>query len=266
MSLYFSKVLALLLLPLGWMVALALAALGLLLSGRSRAAGWVLVAHVFSLWFCSMPWTAVTLGAWWEGRYPPVALEETVETDTVLVLGGAVRRTGEPPGENLTDASDRVLRAARLYRAGKADRILVVGGNVPWLDDGVAEGRRMLDLLVEWGVPTEAILVEGTSRNTRENALRAAEMVRSHGWSSLLLVTSASHMERALGAFRAAGLEVIPSPTDFRMLEECGCGLLDFLPDSRALDATTGVLRELIGIVYYRWRGWYVEGRRSGAA
>jgi vancomycin permeability regulator SanA len=86
-----------------------------------------------------------------EARYPPVALEQTPAADVAIVLGGAVGPVGDPPRENLEDASDRVLRAARLFRAGKVRQVLVSGGNLPWLAGSVPEAESIRDLLVEWG-------------------------------------------------------------------------------------------------------------------
>ena len=114
----------------------------------------------------------------------------------------------------------------------------------------------MRDLLVEWGVPREAVFTETRSETTRENALFAAEIIRAQGWERMLLVTSAAHMGRAVGSFRAVGLDVIPSPTDYGVVEAAPLDLLDFLPDSRALEETTAVVREVIGVWFYRWRGW----------
>lgn len=114
----------------------------------------------------------------------------------------------------------------------------------------------MRDLLAEWGVPREAVVTETASTSTRENALFASEIVRARGWKRVLLVTSAAHMGRAVGAFRGAGLDVIPSATDYRVVEPPPLDLLDFLPDSSALDGTSAVFREVMGMWFYRWQGW----------
>ena len=179
------------------------------------------------------------------------------------VRGGRSHRSGwrggcrwDPPVENLSEASDRVLRAARLFRAGKVAYVLAVGGNLPWLGGSVPEAEAMRDLLNEWGVPRDAVVTETSSRNTRENALLAAEIVRSRGWGRVLLVTSAAHMRRAVAAFRAVGLDVMPSPTDFQVRGSPPLDMLDFLPDAGALSQTSAVMREVIGLWFYRWRGW----------
>ena len=256
MSLYLTKVLALLALPLGWALLLAGAGLLLLVTGRRRAAGVLFVLQCVLLWAAAMPWTADRLMTALEAPYPPVAVDESPAADVAVVLGGALGPVGTPPTENLSDASDRVLRAARLFRAGKVRAVLVSGGRQPWLAGTVPEAELMRDLLVEWGVPRRAVIMESVSQNTRENALMSAEIIHAKGWRRVLLVTPAAHMPRAVGAFRAAGVEVIPSPTDYRVPEPAPLDVLDFLPDAGALAQTSAALREVIGRWFYRWRGW----------
>jgi uncharacterized SAM-binding protein YcdF (DUF218 family) len=291
-TLYLSKLLALALLPVGLAVLLGILALVMMAVGRRRAAVLLLAAQVGLLWVLAAPWVAMRLTLWLEGDFPPVALVDTPPADVAIVLGGAVGRVGEPAVENLTGASDRVLRAARLFRAGKVDAVLAVGGNLSWSGYRIPESALMRDLLVEWGVPKDAILLETRSQNTRENALFAAETLTAQDWDRVLLVTSASHMKRAVGAFRAVGVEVIPSPTDYAVLpatrlagqqqpredtdreqvdrsdaavlshrrgEEADGptdGITSLLPTVAALQRTTAVIHELLGRTYYRLRGW----------
>ena len=235
---------------------LALVALALIALGRLRAGGWLLAVQLGVLWLFAMPWTGDRLAAGRESPFPPVALEQTPVADVAIVLGGAVGQVGDPPVENLSGGSNRVLRAARLFRAGKVGYVLASGGNLPWLGGSVPEAELMRDLLVEWGVPREAILTETASRTTRENALFSADMVRARGWTRVLLVTSAGHMARAVGAFRAVGVDVIPSPTNYSVVEAEPLDLLDFLPDVGALAKSSAVIHELVGRWFYCWRGW----------
>lgn len=256
MSLYVSKLIASLMLPLGWVAILGLLALVMLWRGNQHVAAAMIVGQLTLLWVCAMPWTAHRLTAWLEADYPPIALGETPVADVVVVLGGALNVVGDPPTENLTSAADRVLRAARLYRAGKADYVLAVGGNLEWLAQAMPEALAMRDLLLEWGVSAAAIVTETSSQNTRENAQHAAAIIHERGWERVLLVTSATHMPRAVAAFRAAGIEVIPSPTDYGVVGTQPLDILDFLPDAGSLGGVSYALRELLGRVYYRWRGW----------
>ena len=113
----------------------------------------------------------------------------------------------------------------------------------------------MLRFLADLGVPPEAILLEGRSRNTRENALYTAEILSAEGIDRVLLVTSALHMPRALATFRAAGIDAEPAPTDFEVMPE-PAHLMRWLPDAEALSDSTRALKEYVGWWVYRWRGW----------
>jgi uncharacterized SAM-binding protein YcdF (DUF218 family) len=224
--------------------------------GRVPMAAGVFVGQLGLLWALSAPWTAARLLAWIESDYPVVTLEDTAPADVAVVLGGGLSREGTKPVENLGEAADRVLRGARLYRAGKVTHVLAVGGRLPWTGAPRSEAEAMGDLLEEWGVAPDAIVLESSSQNTRENALGAARVIRGQGWSRILLVTSAAHMPRAVEAFRAVGIDVVASPTDYRYAGPSPLDVLDFLPDAGALAQSTAVVYEIIGRWVYRWRGW----------
>ncbi|MBV5273815.1 MAG: YdcF family protein, partial [Lamprocystis purpurea] len=64
------------------------------------------------------------------------------------------------------------------------------------------------------GVPERAMVLEEQSRNTRENARFSVALLRERGIGSMVLVTSALHMRRALGLFAAEGMQVFPAATD----------------------------------------------------
>jgi uncharacterized SAM-binding protein YcdF (DUF218 family) len=104
-------------------------------------------------------------------------------------------------------------------------------------------------------VPPEKIVVEGRSRNTRENAEYSAEVVRAHGWKRLVLVTSAAHMQRALACFHAVGLTPDTLPVDFQAPPR-HTYVTGWIPRARALNRSDETLRELAGRVIYRLLGY----------
>ena len=65
------------------------------------------------------------------------------------------------------------------------------------------------------GLDARRILVETRSRNTYENAVYSKELAQPQPGQIWLLVTSANHMPRAVGCFRAVGFDVIPYPVDY---------------------------------------------------
>jgi uncharacterized SAM-binding protein YcdF (DUF218 family) len=247
-----SKTLDLALAPLTW--ALVLLVLALLLRGRGRASLLCgALAFAVLLAFSLAPVTerltrAAERGA--ASTFRPDAAYDAAVVLGGMVDGGASRASGEV---ELSEASDRVTRALELWRSGRVRAIVLSGGDV-WPRPGEPpEAERLAAKLVAWGVPAEAVVIEGKSRNTRENAIETARVVAARGYTSLVLVTSALHMPRALGCFRAVGLTPDALPVDRRGSDGSGDG---WLPRASELSKATDVLRELGGRLAYRVMGY----------
>jgi uncharacterized SAM-binding protein YcdF (DUF218 family) len=257
MPLYLSKLTALLVLPLGMAIVAALLAAFALLLGRNKLALGLIVAQVSGLWLCAAPVTAEWLVAGSERSYLPLPVVRSESADAAVVLGGGLGAAVPPRVvADLGSAADRVLHAARLYRAGKVGKIIVSGGFIPWRGVPISEAATMRDLLLEWGVPASAVIMEGASRNTRENAINTRELLEVNQIDSVLLVTSALHMRRALASFRGVGIDAVPSPTDYLVIDLGSRPFIDYLPSAEALALTSLWAKEVIGYQYYSWRGW----------
>jgi uncharacterized SAM-binding protein YcdF (DUF218 family) len=132
----------------------------------------------------------------------------------------------------------------------------VSSGNIPWTLAIKPEAELIKELLVEWNVPSDAIEIETASRNTYENAREIEHMWKARGFKSALLVTSAIHMPRAIAVFRRAGLPVIASTADVLVADGDPRDLFAWLPDASALAGTTNALKEWMGILVYKFRGY----------
>jgi len=118
------------------------------------------------------------------------------------VLGCRVRPDGSPSSQ----LRRRVALAVTLYEAGVAPLLVMSGGGGP-----VSEAEVMAGLARAAGVPVTALLCEAVSRNTAENALNSARLLREAGLSRVVLVSSRAHLLRAHWLFRLAGLRVVGS-------------------------------------------------------
>jgi uncharacterized SAM-binding protein YcdF (DUF218 family) len=253
-----SKILPYLFYPLTIVLVLLILAATLLASGRQqRLAAGTLMAAIILLLVASAPPVAGVLYGTLERIHPPLAIEDVPVADAIVVLGGGIDLPLHPRTDaELGEAADRILVAARLYRAGKAPRVLVSGGNV-FAQDGVAgESEYTRRLLVEWGVPTGMIVVETRSRNTYQNAIETRKLLTVPGRWKVLLVTSAVHMPRALATYRSQAIDAVPVPTDYAVVGYNQPWLLDWLPSAQALSMSTAALREWLGLAVYRARGW----------
>jgi len=250
------KILSQLASPLSLALLLGLVGLALLLARRRLAGAGLLLLALSGLGLLSLPAVADILLRSLEERYPELPAVELPVAEAIIVLGGGVMPRPEArPYPDLQSGSDRVWHAARIFRAGKAPLVILSGGVIPRLGIEVSEAEAMRIFLVDLGVPAKAIRLEKRSRNTYENAVFSEEILRESGLTRVLLVTSALHMPRALAAFRAAGVEAIPAPTDFMAREEPP-QVLHWLPEVKALTVSTAVWHEYLGLWMYRRRGW----------
>lgn len=197
---------------------------------------------IITLWVAGTPIFANSLNSFLESRFPPVSIDKLPRADVVILLGGA--------------SETRIRHALQIYRAGKAERIVISGGVPPSNPTAIPEAQQMAQRLVELGVPRSALILETGSRNTRENAVNTAAIFKKRGWQSGLLVTSGAHMPRAVAAFRRVGLNVIPAATDIHAGPVRFSRLVDFLPCPEAFASTMSALREMIGLGVYRYRDW----------
>ena len=257
MYIYLSKFLPLFVLPIGVVLELSFIALLFLLKGWRRTAGTFLVSAMLVLWTASMPLVAETLLGKLEQDYPAVMMSEVPVGDCIVVLGGTVEPVLPPRVDvDMLEAVDRVRKAAQLFHAGRGKMIIVTGGNQPWSSFTEPEAESMKVLLLEWGVPPAAIVVEGASRNTRENARNAIVAMEEVTCNRPLLVTSAAHMKRSVAAFEKLGVTVFPVSADVRVIKNSKLTLLDFLPDAGALNMTTDAIREWVGQRVYEMQEW----------
>jgi len=190
-----------------------------------------------------------------ESKYPQLSLEKIVKHDALIVLGGGLR-IPLPPAQHtqIGHASDRYWYAAQLYRAGKAEKIIISGGNVYTQAGFKGEAYYASQLLQQWGVPESSILVEETSRTTQQNMQNTIDVVSANNIKSALLVTSAIHMPRAYELFNKLPIPVTPASADVLIRQYQAPKVFDWIPSSGALSLSTQALHEYYGM-------WFVEAK-----
>ena len=102
----------------------------------------------------------------------------------------------------------------------------------------------------DFGVPVQWI--EEKSRDTRENAVESAAILKAAGVQKIVLITHASHMPRSAALFRATGLEVIPAGTDYNHVGQYTPR--DLIPRMSALATSYLALYEGLGQIWYAVR------------
>jgi uncharacterized SAM-binding protein YcdF (DUF218 family) len=244
---------------------LLFAALVSLGRSRIRAARRFLVAAIALLWIASLPVVGYHALDGLERRFPPVQPEATPSAGAIVLLGGAIAPPYPPRyWAELNGSADRIVHASRLWRAGKAPIVVSSGGGGPYTGGPQTPADAMADLLVEWGVPRDAIVLERKSKTTYENALYSKQLLDERGIHDVLVVTSAAHMTRALAVFPASACtRPQPRPTA-RPAASSTTNPTIWLPDASTLSGTASALKEYLGILVYWARGWiHTDALRS---
>ena len=192
------------------------------------------------------------------GYHRFVASEVAGEPTAVVVLGAGdqvIAGWDDQITLTLDVEASRVLETARVFRLIAPAWVISSGGLVDPGTQSEASAATMRDELVRLGVPADRIVLESASRDTHDEAVLIAPMLRALGIRQLVLVTSDIHMRRSLGAFRAVGWNAVPAiaPDPRRPTR----WLRWALPSAHGLDLSVEVVHELLGIPYYWMRGWW---------
>jgi uncharacterized SAM-binding protein YcdF (DUF218 family) len=166
--------------------------------GRDGAATLALAIGVSVASLGIAPLAALAVVAW-QGLRAPVA----AGGPRALVLGVRLPPSGRP-GRAFRA---RLARAAGLWAADPAARIVVLGGTRP--PASLSEAAAGRAVLIAAGVPEEAILLETRSRHTLEN-LRCYRADLAPEGQPVVLVTSRTHLARSLAMAAGLGLPVRP--------------------------------------------------------
>jgi len=192
-----------------------------------------------------------------EERFPRPELRAPV--DGIIVLGGSVD-TLVTKGRGITalnEAGERLSEGAALARRFPEARLVFSGGSAKVFHRGGTEASGAQRLFARLGIAPERLTLESRARNTAENAAFTHAQVRPAPGERWLLVTSAFHMPRAVGCFRAVGFDVIPWPVDYRTSGPGDAWRL-FPRASEGLRRVDLAAKEWAGLLAY-----YVTGRTT---
>ena len=211
-----------------------------------------IVTALFFLWVTSLPIVSNSLLRFLERDYQVQTFNNVEDHDTVVVLSGMVR-TIQDKGEvyyEFGEAVDRILAGISLIKDGKADRMILTRGQLPW-SLGVPEGEFLSNFAEMNGVEAAKITLTRVVQNTDDEAKAIAELITSK--EKLILVTSAFHMPRARKVFENQNILVTEFPVDF-LSGASELGILDFLPNASAFQNSSFFVREMIGRAYYSFK------------
>jgi uncharacterized SAM-binding protein YcdF (DUF218 family) len=213
---------------------------------------WLLTVSIGGILLLSLnavAWiTSLPLEIWYE--------EIPVSTETaqaIVVLSGTVRSPtpNRPYSVPSQDTYERLQHGVWLFKHWKPLPILVCGGTFDGKQPFAVTMKRIL--VESAGIPADMVWIESRSRSTHENALYGSEVLREHGVTRVALVVEANSMLRAARSFQKEGITVIPEPIRFTRLDR---GVIDFFPTWSAIALNGEAAHELVGLLWYRLRGW----------
>jgi uncharacterized SAM-binding protein YcdF (DUF218 family) len=195
-----------------------------------------------------------------EDRFPRADLDKPPLPTGFILLGGAEDRLvgGARHALTLNEAGERVIEAVILAKRFPQAKIAFSGGDAGILYKSSSEAEGAASLLSALGVPREQLILEANARDTYENAVFLKQELTKEGLlgpgTRWVLITSAYHMPRAMGAFRAAGFDVEAWPVDYRTRGEADL-TRPFDKVSEGLRRVDTAAREWVGLLAYWLRG-----------
>jgi uncharacterized SAM-binding protein YcdF (DUF218 family) len=245
---YVSKALAFFLVPSNIVFIAIVAGTVMLFTRWLRAGRWLLGAGVVLFVIAGVSPLSLVLIKTLEDRFP--VWDDTRGAPAgFIVLGGAIDPTGSALRKTvkMDGNAERLTIVAELARKYPSAKIVYSGGNS---FGGPPEADYVLPLFESFGISPERVMLERDSRNTAENAEFSKAMLKPKPGDHWVIITSAIHMPRSIGSFRAAGFDVEALPVDW---QTSGIESL-FLPSRYflgSLGATDAATREYIGLLAY---------------
>lgn len=241
----FKKIVGFCLMPLSISLLLVVAGATLLWLRRwQRLARWLVTGGVAVLILAAYGFPGRWILRRLESFHPP--FPDATPVSRVVVLGGTYSYSWYVPERNHAGASSlaRVVEGVRIYRMQQQPCILVLSGG------GVSQGMRTVAL--DLGVPPECIVVDNKSADTKDQALLLREML---GTEPFALVTSASHMPRAMAMFRKQGMQPIAAPTHYLCIPGKHWSASYLFPSAARIEVTERAEYEVLGLAWARLRG-----------
>lgn len=190
-----------------------------------------------------------------EKKFSPVSQADLKKGDFYVLLGGGIYDNAPVSlGTNGSPSEisiGRLVELVRLYRV-EPKKIIVSGGIV--FSGKISEAEVYKKYLIDLGVNNNDIITETESKTTAENAKFTNEIAKKMNFKKVILVTSATHMNRSKKSFEKQGLEVIPAPGAY-ISDYTQYNISSFMPNVSNIEIVFRALWEYVGVIYYKLRG-----------
>lgn len=248
-----SKILALFVMPLTWVIGCFLAAWFMKNPKRKKR---FFLAGIILLAFFSNQYISNRVMRLWEPK--PIHMETLGNYDVGIVFSGVTRGSITPRDRvYFRDGADRATHTLQLYNTGKIKQIVVSGGlGFQQVTNSVA-AERLRSFFLMAGVPDSVITVEPEAANTHENAEKVSQILREKfPDQKYLLITSAFHMKRSALCLRKQGIDFDQFPAGYLTQRPSLTFDNMFIPKADAINRWQKLSKEIVGIVTYKLMGY----------
>ncbi|MBI2552366.1 YdcF family protein [Candidatus Uhrbacteria bacterium] len=245
-----------------------LASLILILKKRTRAGKLILGATLAVYYLLSTLPAAYFLTRSLDQQYLAAPSPETGGAEAIVILAGGADQSGkDKPFAELSGISWRRLwRGLEIYRQlDKKMPIIYSGISGDPFDQYAGEPGLAKQYAVSMGIPQDDFWTEVEARTTAESGIYVRRMLDERfpkaAQHTIVLVTSATHLPRAVSVMERHNIKVLPIPADFRVTQPVFLSPLQWLPSIDAFSASLAALHEWIGRAGY----WIVAlGLKTG--
>ena len=215
------------------------------------------LASLSILYIFSLGVTSDFLISFVEKPYEIIPLKDVKKANSIVVLGGMRIFTEKKQDVTEWNDPDRFFAGIRLFKQGKAKRIIFTDGYNPFYESEITEGILNRRDAISIGVPSSSVFITGKAKNTFQESEELRKLFDKKKFVSneIILITSAFHMQRAKRLFERDGFEVLEFPVDFKT--KCSKpklihNVICFLPNSNSLNHSSIALREILGRLIYK--------------
>lgn len=186
--------------------------------------------------------------------------DQLPKVDAIVVLSGGIKNQ-YPRGGMIYEWNDpdRFFAGIKLFKLNKSRRLIFTGGKSPISIQSITEGDLLFKEALSYGIDAKNIIVTNEVKNTKQES-RAVKNILSKFKKesqtySIILITSAFHMQRAKKLFDREGINTISFPVDFKSSFESDIEIirnpLSWIPSTSNLDKSSFSIREIIGRFFY---------------
>jgi uncharacterized SAM-binding protein YcdF (DUF218 family) len=249
----FSKILLFLLDPITWIFLLLLWAIRAKSPIKKKKILWSTVAVFY---FFSNAFITDEFVRLYEERNQTYS-ELTENFDVAIVLGGFSDFDYAQEQVQFHSATDRLMAGIKLYKTGRAKKIMIVSGSGKIMNPEEKEAAFIENYLLSIGILAKDLIIESESKNTRENAVNATKILdEKYTNGKYILVTSATHMPRAKRCFKKTGLTFTPFSVDHQAGPRKYIFDHLFIPDLNSLRRWKSLIKEWTGLTAYKVKGY----------